>query len=58
MRTSSSLYYVVLIFFLCLTYTACKKTDTVVEDYAAIAAEFNTRIDPNNLANYANQGKP
>jgi cytochrome c peroxidase len=49
---------VVSISFLCLTYTACKKTDTVVEDYAAIAAEFNTRIDPNNLANYANQGKP
>ena len=58
MKALSSFYYVVSISFLCLTYTACKKTDTVVEDYAAIAAEFNTRIDPNNLANYANQGKP
>jgi cytochrome c peroxidase len=58
MKALSLFYYVVSISFLCLTYTACKKTDTVVEDYAAIAAEFNTRIDPNNLANYANQGKP
>ncbi|MFZ9588240.1 MAG: cytochrome-c peroxidase [Chitinophagaceae bacterium] len=58
MKASPSLYYLVSIVFLCLTYTACKKTDTVVEDYTAIAAEFNTRIDPNNLANYANQGKP
>ena len=26
--------------------------------YAAIKAEFGTQIDPTNLANYANQGKP
>ena len=34
------------------------KETTVVDSYAAIKAAFGTNIDPNNLANYANQGKP
>lgn len=40
-----------------------KSSDTVTpvtptDPYAAIKATFGTGIDPNNLANYANQGKP
>lgn len=40
-----------------------KSSDTVtpvtpVDPYAAIKATFGTNIDPNNLLNYANQGKP
>ncbi|MBK8494897.1 MAG: hypothetical protein IPL50_07625 [Chitinophagaceae bacterium] len=44
---------------------SCSKTDTTpvspvvtVDPYAAIKATFGTKIDPNNLSNYANQGKP
>lgn len=33
-------------------------TPTPVDPYAAIKATFGTNIDPNNLANYGNQGKP
>jgi cytochrome c peroxidase len=45
----------------------CSKSDTttsivtppvVVDPYAAIKATFGTKIDPTNLANYANQTKP
>lgn len=43
----------------------CSKSDTTttvtppaVDPYAAIKAAFGTNIDPTNLANYANQGKP
>ena len=52
-------------------FAACKKEDVVVptsptgntpvstvDAYAAIKAFFGTEIDPLNLANYANQGKP
>lgn len=43
---------------------SCSKKDTTTDPgtttdpYAAIKAAFGTRIDPANLANYANQGKP
>jgi len=39
---------------------ACKKENTSsgTNAYAAIKAVFGTKIDPNNLLNYANQGKP
>lgn len=42
----------------------CSKSDSTtvtppaVDPYAAIKATFGTRIDPANLANYANQAKP
>jgi len=36
----------------------CKKDPVSPGSYEAIEAAFGTRIDPNNLANYANQGKP
>jgi cytochrome c peroxidase len=36
----------------------CKKDPASSDPYSAIKAAFGTRIDPNNLANYANQGKP
>ena len=52
-------------------FSACKKEDIVlpassagkepvstVDPYAAIKAFFGTEIDPSNLPNYANQGKP
>jgi cytochrome c peroxidase len=52
-------------------FSACKKEDTVlptspnskdqlstVDAYAAIKAFFGTEVDPLNLPNYANQGKP
>ena len=46
--------------FISLTVIAlgCKKDPTPTDPYEAIQAQFGTRIDPNNLANYANQGKP
>lgn len=52
---------------LCLSVLAfqfCSKSDTAstsvtpADPYAAIKATFGTKIDPNNLANYANQAKP
>jgi cytochrome c peroxidase len=36
----------------------CKKDPVSPGSFQAIEAAFGTRIDPNNLANYANQGKP
>ena len=42
----------------------CSKSDTatvttpVVDSYTAVKAAFGVNIDPTNLANYANQGKP
>jgi cytochrome c peroxidase len=43
----------------------CSKSDTtttvtpvVVDSFAAIKATFGTKIDPTNLANYANQARP
>jgi cytochrome c peroxidase len=48
--------------FIALTIIAlgCKKDkgSGSGDPYAAIKATFGTRIDPNNLAKYANQGKP
>ena len=52
------------IFILLIAAVSCSKSETadvapvVVDPYAAIKAAFGTKIDPNNLANYANQGKP
>ncbi len=40
------------------TTTNGATTNTVIDPYAAIKLTFGTAIDPNNLANYANQGKP
>ena len=37
---------------------ACKKDSTPSDPFIEIKATFGSRIDPNNLANYANQGKP
>lgn len=37
---------------------ACKKQSGVADPYAAIKATFGTKIDPDNLLNYANQGRP
>jgi cytochrome c peroxidase len=36
----------------------CKKSNSETNSYTAIREKFGTRIDPTNLANYANQGKP
>lgn len=36
----------------------CKKSTSETNSYTAIREKFGTRIDPTNLANYANQGKP
>jgi cytochrome c peroxidase len=42
-----------------IIFQQCTKSDTAVTaTYNAIRAAFGTKIDPNNLANYANQGKP
>ncbi len=53
------------IFIVLIAAVSCSKSETaavvpvvVVDPYAAIKATFGTKIDPNNLANYANQGKP
>ena len=53
------------IFMLLIIAVSCSKSETTapapvvtVDPYAAIKAAFGTKIDPNNLANYANQGKP
>lgn len=40
------------------TTTTGATTNTVIDPYAAIKLTFGTAIDPNNLENYANQGKP
>ena len=52
------------IFILLIAAVSCSKSDTttvtpvVVDPYAAIKATFGTKIDPNNLVNYANQARP
>ena len=53
------------IFILLIIAVSCSKNETtlpapivVVDPYAAIKAIFGTNIDPNNLSNYANQGRP
>ena len=47
------------LFLMLSALNACQKTEpTTTEDYAAIKAQFANKIDPTNLANYANQGKP
>ena len=37
---------------------SCKKNSSDTNSYTAIKEKFGTRIDPTNLANYANQSKP
>lgn len=54
-RTFYSFY---LMSFFLFTLVACQKTVTTKQDYTAIKAQFANKIDPDNLANYANQGKP
>ncbi len=50
------------IFTLLIIAVSCSKNETtvpaVVNQYAAIKATFGTKIDPANLANYANQTRP
>ncbi len=53
------------IFSLLVIAVSCSKNDAVittapvvVDPYAAIKVAFGNNIDPNNLSNYANQGKP
>jgi cytochrome c peroxidase len=52
------------IFILLIAAVSCSKSDTtpvtpvVIDPYAAIKVAFGVNIDPTNLANYANQGKP
>ena len=52
---SGSPLLVILILF---SFYSCQKNDADTDSYAAIKATFGTKIDPNNLANYANQSKP
>lgn len=51
-------HFFFLISFLLCTLIACQKTVTTKQDYTAIKAQFSNKIDPDNLANYANQGTP
>jgi cytochrome c peroxidase len=52
------------IFSLLIIAVSCSKNEVTTgsavpaDPYTAIKATFGTKIDPNNLANYANQGKP
>lgn len=41
-----------------VTFFSCQKNGGDTDPYSAIKEKFGTRIDPNNLANYANQAKP
>lgn len=41
-----------------LTLLACQKNSGTTDFYTAIKTTFGTKIDPANLANYANQTKP
>ena len=52
--------FILSIFVSLVAAISCSKNSstTVVDPYTAIKAAFGTNIDPNNLANYANQGKP
>ena len=50
-----------MIFTLCLLIAVCacrKDSGRSAGTYPAIQAKFGSRIDPNNLANYANQSRP
>jgi cytochrome c peroxidase len=51
---------IVSLFFATIIIFACKKnnTTTTTDPYAAIKAKFGTKIDPNNLLNYAGQTRP
>lgn len=51
---------VIFIFGLIICISACHKQDTaaVTNEYPAIKSRFGSRIDPNNLLNYANQPIP
>ena len=57
-------FLIVSVFILFIVAVSCSKSDTspvtpvVVDPYAAIKAAFGTKIDPTNLANYANQTRP
>lgn len=57
-------YFFGIIFSLLMVAASCSKNDTtatipvITDPFAAIRAAFGTRIDPNNLANYANQTRP
>lgn len=54
-----SKYFLLVLFVSLYTIYGCNKTETIIEqDYSAIKAQFGNKIDPTNLANYANQGKP
>jgi cytochrome c peroxidase len=45
--------------FCVIIFITCKKTPaTATDPYAAIKAKFGTKIDPNNLLNYAGQTRP
>ncbi len=48
------------VFTLLIIAVSCSKNNAVgtVDSYAAIKATFGVNIDPNNLANYANQARP
>jgi cytochrome c peroxidase len=52
------------VFSLLIIAVSCSKNEVTTgsavpaDPYTAIKATFGTKIDPNNLANYANQGKP
>jgi cytochrome c peroxidase len=50
--------FVSLIIFIISVTIGCSKKDAEQDPYQAINAAFGTNIDPKNLANYANQGKP
>lgn len=53
-----SISLVILSFLLIFLFNACNKTETIPQDFTAIKAKFANKIDPTNLDNYANQGKP
>ena len=58
------LFIITLLAIVVSTFQFCSKSEssgtqvTPADPYAAIKATFGTKIDPNNLANYAGQGKP
>jgi len=58
MRGLSLSHRFILLTSLTIGLLACKKQPASRDPYAAIKATFGTKIDPNSLANYANQGKP
>ena len=58
MKLVSSLLVISTIFFLLFNSYSCNKTSVDVNSFTAIKEKFGNRIDPSNLANYANQAKP